>query len=470
MSKNTNLSFLTDYITADITNGRIGINNASPAYAFDVNGTMRTSGATYLATASGNVGIGTTSAEGVLTIKGTSAQPPTSGTTANSLLQLVGSLGAELNIGSNTITGGYGSYIQASDNNLAVPYPLNLQPNGGNVGIGTSSPVGKLNIWPADNSVAVLRGNSGVSASVPAFEFFSHNSSATQGGLAINTFDGTSFERLRITYNGFVGIGTSSPSGILDVIGTNILLGATSKIVLSYDYGTSANNNSPELAFYGQSFAATTSIYGPSIQAVNQTTFARKDLVFYQHNAADFANRYEAMRLTYGGDLLVGKTSSNWQLAGVQTEVNGITLGITNASPTANNLFLRKNGVVGIVASFYYDNTEVGKISITSTSTSYLTNSDYRLKEDLKQINGIEILSKIKVYDFKWKVDNSRMDGVLAHELAEVLPYAVNGVKDGEQMQGVDYSKIVPVLIRSVQELSAELTSAKQEIEILKQK
>ena len=61
MSKNTNLSFLTDYITADITNGRIGINNASPTYSFDVTGIARTSTSTYLATASGNVGIGTTS-------------------------------------------------------------------------------------------------------------------------------------------------------------------------------------------------------------------------------------------------------------------------------------------------------------------------------------------------------------------------------------------------------------------------
>jgi hypothetical protein len=62
------------------------------------------------------------------------------------------------------------------------------------------------------------------------------------------------------------------------------------------------------------------------------------------------------------------------------------------------------------------------------------------------------------------------MDGVLAHELQEVLPYAVNGVKDGEQMQGVDYSKIVPVMVKAIQELSADLTSAKQEIELLKAK
>ena len=69
MSKNTNLSFLTDYITADITNGRIGINNASPAFSFDVTGIARTSTSTYLATASGNVGIGTTSPNSPLEVK-----------------------------------------------------------------------------------------------------------------------------------------------------------------------------------------------------------------------------------------------------------------------------------------------------------------------------------------------------------------------------------------------------------------
>ena len=63
-----------------------------------------------------------------------------------------------------------------------------------------------------------------------------------------------------------------------------------------------------------------------------------------------------------------------------------------------------------------------------------------------------------------------RTDGVIAHELQEVLPYAVTGEKDGTKFQGVDYSRVVPVLIKSVQELNTKLDTANAEIEALKNK
>ena len=66
------------------------------------------------------------------------------------------------------------------------------------------------------------------------------------------------------------------------------------------------------------------------------------------------------------------------------------------------------------------------------------------------------------VYDFKWKADKSRSYGVIAHELQEVLPQAVIGEKDAEEMQSVDYSKIVPLLVKSIQELKAEIDRCKQ--------
>ena len=79
---------------------------------------------------------------------------------------------------------------------------------------------------------------------------------------------------------------------------------------------------------------------------------------------------------------------------------------------------------------------------------------------------GWKKLSRIKVYDFAWKLDDTRSYGVIAHELKEVLPDAVNGEKDqycevdpiNIKPQGVDYSKIIPILIQSLQELEEAIT------------
>jgi len=106
-----------------------------------------------------------------------------------------------------------------------------------------------------------------------------------------------------------------------------------------------------------------------------------------------------------------------------------------------------------------------GQITVNGATgvTSYLSASDYRLKEDLKDFKGLDLVSNIKVYDYKWKSADETPYGVVAHELQEVLPQAVNGNKDDEQMQSVDYSKIVPLLVAAIQELKAE-------IELLKNK
>jgi len=104
-----------------------------------------------------------------------------------------------------------------SDAGALIDTPLTIIRSSGNIGINVINPIGKLNIWPQDNSVPVLRGNAGVSTSVPAFEIFSHNSSAIQGGIAINTFNTTSQERFRITYDGLIGIGINSPQSIFHI-------------------------------------------------------------------------------------------------------------------------------------------------------------------------------------------------------------------------------------------------------------
>ena len=113
--------------------------------------------------------------------------------------------------------------------------------------------------------------------------------------------------------------------------------------------------------------------------------------------------------------------------------------------------------------------SSIGNISFNSgvTAVNYNTTSDYRLKEDYRDFNGLNIISDINVYDFKWRNVEDRSYGVIAHELNDVVPSAVTGVKDGEDMQGVDYSKLVPLLIKSVQELKAENVALQARISAL---
>ena len=107
---------------------------------------------------------------------------------------------------------------------------------------------------------------------------------------------------------------------------------------------------------------------------------------------------------------------------------------------------------------------ENGKITSNGFSTTYSTSSDYRLKEDIQTIdNATGRLLDLKPCNFQWKGSDYRVDGFLAHELAEVIPEAVVGEKDAvdengnPEYQGIDQSKIVPLLVATVQELEARI-------------
>ena len=101
------------------------------------------------------------------------------------------------------------------------------------------------------------------------------------------------------------------------------------------------------------------------------------------------------------------------------------------------------------------------------TASSFNTSSDYRLKQDLKEFNGLSIINSIKTYNYEWKIDSSRAYGVIAHEIQEILPYVVFGEKDEInedetiKPQAVDYSKLVPILIKAIQEQQAQITELK---------
>ena len=108
----------------------------------------------------------------------------------------------------------------------------------------------------------------------------------------------------------------------------------------------------------------------------------------------------------------------------------------------------------GPLLYFARSGTQVGSISVTTTATAYNTSSDYRLKTDVVPLTGaVARVRRLKPSRFRFKADPAEVvDGFLAHEVAAVVPHAVTGEKDGDEMQSVDLSKLVPLLTAALQE------------------
>lgn len=98
----------------------------------------------------------------------------------------------------------------------------------------------------------------------------------------------------------------------------------------------------------------------------------------------------------------------------------------------------------------------VGLVSGNGSGITYGTTSDYRLKADPSEVSEDEItafFSALRPVMATWKETGAREPVFIAHEVQEVMPSAVSGVKDGTEYQTVDYSKIVPMLAAAVKRI-----------------
>ena len=153
-----------------------------------------------------------------------------------------------------------------------------------------------------------------------------------------------------------------------------------------------------------------------------------------------------------GGALLIGTTDTQ----------GGHRLSVK--ADGAASLVLRRDTNNGAVANFMSGGSFVGSIGVTGSNTSYNTSSDYRLKENATAISdGITRIKTLKPYRFNFKSDpNTKVDGFFAHEVTAV-PEAITGIKDEVDSdnnpiyQGIDQSKLVPLLVAAVQELVAKV-------------
>jgi hypothetical protein len=320
----------------------------------------------------------------------------------------------------------------------------------GDVGIGTLSPLAKLHV----DGGSILLGAGGGEGGEIAFRNAANNATAAFIDVngsnefriynSLNTptiFYTNSAEALRINADGKVGIG-GVPSNALDVFA------ATGTITASSTTGT--NFSKFQVNNTGGSFQiaidnSTGSNYGSAAAYArcvwNDSTTA--PTLFY----TNFAER---MRIDASGNVSIKVTSAIGRF-NVQSDDAATAIAAGNASGTAayNGALFYNNGFTSLV----------GQISIAGSTASYLSVSDYRLKESVAPMTGaLATVAQLKPVTYKWKADGSDGQGFIAHELQAVVPDCVTGDKDAvdnegkPKYQGVDTSFLVATLTAALQE------------------
>ena len=391
--------------------------------------------------------------------------------------------------------------------------------NDGHVGIGTDSPVSKLSVKTAD----ILSGSTDFAtvglSSVSAFSAFDKIATMLGGydsaifGAAIgfsytnpgydmvfatnDDLTGNPIERMRISSSGNVGINESthivSPLTISKGNVTGAGQWASSAIAL---------NNPTNIGAYSQiSFGYTTNTTNASAYigylSTNQGTNGYGDLVFGTRAVNTDTQPTERMRINSSGKVGIGQTV---YAGGVHT---GAYLALAGFSSTSTgNIPLEcytSSTATRYLASFSNPNTVVGSISTSGSATSYNTSSDYRLKENVVDMTGaVDRVKALNPSQFNFIADPDKtVDGFLAHEVSDVVPEAVTGTKDAmtteeyevtpavldddgnvvteavvgtrevPDYQGIDQSKLVPLLTGALQEAIARIETLEAQVATL---
>jgi hypothetical protein len=144
-----------------------------------------------------------------------------------------------------------------------------------------------------------------------------------------------------------------------------------------------------------------------------------------------------------------------------------IILGETTAGANSSAVYQSKRSANGIQFRFVQSSTVCGDITTNGSAVSYGSNSDYRLKENVEyNFDATTRLKQLKPARFNFIADaDTTVDGFIAHEVQTVVPEAITGTKDAvdedgnPEYQGIDQSKLVPLLVKTIQELEARITT-----------
>ena len=300
-------------------------------------------------------------------------------------------------------------------------------------------------------------------------------------------------EAMRITSAGNVGIGTTSPV-TANLVGSMTIVKCyngdtpTSTTAQTYYinqsnlylFGRNAgltmvgNANEESVIAFGNPYA----YYVGGIRMGMGSGVAGGDMVFQTCGVC------ERMRILSGGDIGIGTSTISSKLTIYEGDIRLYKKHVINCTGTwASNIFFtdevdRKGAAIvgertawdGAPMALGFETGGVGTITRRMTITSagiacfgytvcapcFATISDYRMKSNIRPIEGLSIIMNTKPYKFEYNYDCSTSFGMIAHELQDTVPEAVFGYKDGEVMQGVDYMKLLPIAIKAIQELKAE--------------
>lgn len=268
------------------------------------------------------------------------------------------------------------------------------------------------------------------------------HSGDTTGSLVFKTNDtgsgGTTAVTIDTSQN--VGIGTTSPAADLEIKRTgavNVKLQVTS----AYEAALSLVNG-------GGSEVSVINAGGSNVLSLR-------------------TNNTERMRIDSSGHVLINATSTG-------SFSSAANLCVLGASGEFSAVFRAPTTSTYNVISLDNPNGQVGRIQTSGSATSFLTSSDYRLKENIAPMTGaLAKVALLKPVIYKWKVDGTDGQGFIAHELQEVVPDCVGGDKDAVDAdgnpvyQGIDTSFLVATLTAALQETKALIDQQAETINAL---
>jgi hypothetical protein len=305
-------------------------------------------------------------------------------------------------------------------------------------------------------------------------------------------------ERMRIDSSGNVGIGQTSPD-LFAFSGKELhVKGGTGTNKSASFIAESAQSASGFLGGYYWVNGSATNEFQKRVGQITVTAGTNADRSEMDFLVKQGAGNYStAMRIDSSGRLLVGTTSALAGFSGTAQRAcfsatgDTMTVAVGTGTGAYTGIHIDRTSSDGKAISFERGDTDVGSISITTTATAYNTSSDYRLKENVVELTGaLDRVDQLNPSRFNFIADaNTTVDGFLAHEVADVVPEAITGEKDATEeyevtpavlddegnvieeavmgtrpvYQGIDQSKLVPLLVGAIQELRAEIEQLKNQ-------